>query len=236
MARLRTEDLKKVTGDKVQVADLILDEKGNIQDARIGVADFSRFPKKDIYYYSCNEFTPGKYIYRTVILNLETGKAARDEVSFKIPEEQKSGIELYSPWLFVPGNKPIFMKGLSSESPTESSAKLEEIFPFINSEMEPVFDYHPHRKKRLFVLVQCRVYNPESMNLKFSLQLKEPGLEKRHSPPCRLDYKVQDEKTLLFFFDINLKDMMPGEYEMELTVKDKITGDASTASVPVHID
>ena len=92
ISRIAVEKLSEISGKKVEIINLIFDEKSDVVDLKREEVDLSKLSGNDFLYYSFLFLNPGKYQCRMVIRNLNTGKAAKASSSVIIPETIDSGI------------------------------------------------------------------------------------------------------------------------------------------------
>ena len=86
VSRIALEDLKEISGDKVEIVCMVFDEEDTIVGYKREDVDFSDLHPTEFQHMSVMTIPPGAYKCRVIIRNLDTGKVAIGLSSVYIPQ------------------------------------------------------------------------------------------------------------------------------------------------------
>ena len=229
LSEIQLDEIEEVTRGKTELVTLIFDKDNNIVFSTKGEINLSSIPQKTIYHYSISSLSPGKYECRVVIRNLETGRAATASSSVKIPEQLESGIRLYQPLLLIPEKEAFYLK--ASEAKKEKKvAKREplsliDIYPFLSKKHSPLSGELDHQISKLLAVVRCSVVDIQKPEIDISVNLiQHPSGEKILLFSNLLStQRKKDEKIDILLIELQLPELKPGRYSLEITAEEKTT-------------
>lgn len=214
ISKIPMEGIQEICKEKVELINLIIDEKNNIIDSKRWEVNFSKLPKKDIYYYSLSSLSPGRYKYRVIIRNLETGKAAKASSSFTIPETPDSGLVIDPPLLLIPEKDPFYLKGtlIEKKDGGEESIGLLNIYPYDIDQFSPLIDELSQGTKSILAVVRCSTLNMEKPDIEFSVHLIHLSTGKKMPLYFSVLHEYQENDIHLSFLRLTMNELMPGNY------------------------
>ncbi len=218
ISKIPQDEVQEISGKKVEIANLIFDEKKNVIKSRIGKKDFTKFPKKDIYYYSLSSLSPGKYESRVVMRNLETGKAAVASSSVNIPEIPDFGIMLNPPLLLVPGKNAYYLEGNVIERKEEEGGPIDliKVFPCNFSNFTPVIEELAEGTTRLLAVMNCTAYKITKPEIELLVSLIHQDTGKKLPLNFSILDVVEENGRKIFYLQLQTPELTPGKYKLEL--------------------
>lgn len=154
-----------------------------------------------------------------VLRNLETGDGAVASSSVEIPAELDSGLRLYPPLFLIPEKEAFYLRALieQKKKAKREPLSISNIYPFLSNRHSPLVDTLEKGISKLFAIVQCSHRKIDKPKIVLSAHLTQlPSGEKTRLLFSILKTKKEkDTNTLLL--EINLPEMLPGRYSLEMT-------------------
>ncbi len=229
LSRIPKADLQEVLDGEVELVTLIYEEHNLILDTQRRKLDPDTLESPEFYAYTVSALPPGQYHCRVAVRNLESGRGAVAAVEVTIPEARESGMRLYPPLLFIPGQgSSIIGFDEKTEAKDENVLSLDRIYPLLTQDFTPLVEtLRPGSRKITAVM---RVYagdtdvktqditavlrrgdSPDTVPLSLSvLEIKEGGA------------------TDTILAELDLPELEPGDYTLEIKAEDKTTGAAAS--------
>ncbi len=240
MAKLPAAGKEELAAKKIEVTELIFDAAGEARKAKRAIYDLTRFGRTgsllSLYYSNGSRMPPGNYTYRILVMNTETGKAARSETPFVIEAGSDTRLTLYPLLVLAPAEGTGYIEGPSLDPEARPSIPLAKILGSADRHLVPLVPPDRRTRDRCCVLAQCLAASGADRSLKFTLRLTDPTTGEVLKPACRLNFEPQDDRSLLLFFDIDLAGIPPGPYRVEMGAENKRTGEKAMISVAVEIE
>jgi VWFA-related protein len=219
--------MEKVAGRKTELVTFIIDKKHDMFVSSRAEIDFLKIPEKTVYHYMISSLPPGhQYECRVVLRNLETGDGAVASSSVEIPEKLDSGLRLYPPLLLIPEKEAIYLKASREQKKKSKSEQLSiaNIYPFLSNRHSPLVDTLEKGISKLLAVVRCSYKEIEEPKIELSAHLTHhpSGVKTRLSFSVLKAEKEEDSNVALI--EINLPEMLPGRYSLEMTAQDSSSG------------
>jgi len=236
-ARIPTQFIPEIHEKKVDILDVIKNERKDVVDSPRWEVDLTSFPRKDIHYYSFHTLDPGFYEARIILRNQKTGKVAMGFSSLKIEETPETGICLNEPLILAPDDKPFYLKGnlIQRSENTEEDIGLMCLFPFDLEMFSPVISEIAEEIPGFLVLVRCSVINIASPDIRISGILKHisSGEEKQIGSFPMENYSPSEFTSSLAFFREDLK---KGKYIFRLSAEELKTRTTSQTETTFFVE
>jgi len=237
ISKLPVEGEAWLLGDKVEVNCLVFNEKDELIDSKRWEVDFSRFPRKTVYQYTCFSVSPGTYKCRVVLRHSESGKAAVALSGVTVSGIPDSGLVLDSPLLLLPSKNALYLQGVTSEEelPGKKQSELLARYPYDASSYGPVLGELPQGSPSVFAVVKCSFFGIEEPKLTLDCRLiqEETGAEIPVSVSLLKKYKEKD--SIIVFLELRLGDVQPGSYRLDFLAKEKESNLTSQAAMILTI-
>jgi VWFA-related protein len=219
--------MEKVAGRKTELVTFIIDKKHDMFISSRAEIDFLEIPEKTVYHYMISSLPPGhQYECRVVLRNLETGDGAVASSSVEIPEKLDSGLRMYPPLLLIPEKEAIYLKA-SREQKKKSkseSRSIADIYPFLSNRHSPLVDTLEKGSSKLLAVVRCSHREIENPNIELFAHLTHhPSGEKTRLLFSVLNAKKEEDSNVVLI-EINLPEMQPGRYSLEMTAQESTSG------------
>ena len=232
LTKIPLDRMGKIAGRKTELVTFIIDKKHDMLASSRGEINFLEIPQKTVYHYMITSLPAGHfYECRVVLRNLETGEGAVALSTVEIPEELDSGLKLYPPLLLIPEKEAVYLKALKEQKKKQEKEPLSiaDIYPFLSNRHSPLVDTLEIGSSKLFAIMRCShrgIVNPE---IEISVHLTQhPSGEK-----ARLIYSIlrteEEKDSNVFLLEINLPEMLPGSYSLEVTAQEMASGSESRA-------
>jgi VWFA-related protein len=230
--------MEKVAGRKTELVTFIIDKKHDMFVSSRAEIDFLKIPEKTVYHYMISSLPPGhQYECRVVLRNLETGDGAVASSSVEIPEKLDSGLRLYPPLLLIPEKEAIYLKASREQKKKSKSEQLSiaNIYPFLSNRHSPLVDTLEKGISKLLAVVRCSCKEIEEPKIGLSAYLAQlPSGEKTRLSFSVLKAKKEEDSNVLLI-EIDLPEMQPGRYSLEMTAQESTRGLKSSTVQPFNV-
>ena len=224
--------MEKVAGRKTELVTFIIDKKHDMLTSSRAEIDFFEIPDKTVYHYMITSLPPGhQYECRVVLRNMETGDGAVASSSVEIPEKLDSGLRLYPPLLLIPEKEAIYLRASKEQKkkPESEPLSIANIYPFLSNRHSPLVDTLEKGISKLLAVVRCSYKEIEEPKIELSAHLiHHPSGEK-----TRLSFSVlraeKEESSNVVLIELDLPEMVPGRYSLEMTAQESTKGQKSSA-------
>jgi len=225
LSKFPGDNVEQISGEKVEIAHIAFGENDNVVDFKRGEMDFTKFPKRDIFHYSLSSLSPGKYIYRVVIRNLKTGRAAVSSSSVEIGKIPDKGIELIPPLLLLPEKNAFYLKeSMMEKKEVKSGVRgLSDIYPFDLAKFRPVVEGFPGGTQKLTAVLPCALFGIKDPEIKPFARLINRTTGEIRSLKFYILHKRRVEGMQFFILGIPTSELERGEYAMDFLVKEMTT-------------
>jgi VWFA-related protein len=227
LTKIPLDRMKKVAGRKTELVTFIIDNKHDMLASSRAEIDFLEINEKTVYHYMISSLPPGhQYECRVVLRNLETGDGAVASSSVEIPEKLDSGLRLYPPLLLIPEREAYYLRALREQKkkPKSEPLSIANIYPFLSNRHSPLVDTLEKGISKLLAVVRCSYKEIEEPKIELSAHLTHhpSGVKTRLSFSVLKAEKEEDSNVALI--EINLPEMLPGRYSLEMTAQDSSSG------------
>lgn len=232
LAKIPGVQTKELFGKKVEIANITFDDKGNVVHLTRFEDDFTKLPRRDIYFYALSSLTPGHYQHRVIIRNLETGRSAVSSVPVDLKEVPNQGIVLNPPLLLLPENNAFYLKGSveTEEGEVGESIGLSQIFPYDRSKFKPVIEGFPQRTPRVIAVLPCSFYNIQQPEIKPFVRLRNQTTGEMSAQNFFILDKHLEEGRQFFVLGFPVDTLKPGRYVLDFLVEERTTASRSKTS------
>ena len=226
LSEIPIDKIKEVTKGETEVLTLIFDEEKKIAEYHIGEVNFYTLPHNKICIYSISSLLPGKYECRLVLRDIKTGKGAVASSSVVIPEASDSGITLFPPLLLVPEKKTFYLK-LSKDQEEElenEPLSINDIYPFLANNFSPLVEEIDREISSLLAVVRLSIIDIPDHEIEFSVFLYNHSSQKKVELSDSFILSNENiDGTEVLLFEIQLPELEPGDYSIEITADEMTT-------------
>ncbi|MCJ7581634.1 MAG: VWA domain-containing protein [Candidatus Aminicenantes bacterium] len=230
LTEIPLDRMGKIAGRKTELVTFITDKKHDMFASSRAEINFLEIPQKTVYHYLISSLPTGHfYECRVVLRNLETGDGAVALSSVEIPEELDSGLRLYPPLLLIPEKEAFYLKALKEEKkkPKSEPLSIANIYPFISNRHSPLVDTLEKGNSKLFAIVHCSYREIDKPEIVLSVHLTQL-LSGEKTQLIYSTLRTEEEKdSNVFLIEINLPEMLPGRYSLEMAAQDTASGSES---------
>ena len=150
--------ISEFIGQKAEIYFLVFDDKENPVFLKRKAVETSNLKARDAFYYSLANISPGKYLFRIVVRDLDTGKGAVGRYSLEIPELSKSNLQIFPPLLLSQEKSGIYIRGYVPNT-LESGFPLLDQFPFDPELTSPTLGEIPKHAQTIQAVLHCSMHN-----------------------------------------------------------------------------
>jgi len=232
LSELPLESMKEIISGKTEMIIFIFDKENNIVNSSQGEIDFSSIPHKTIYHYLVSSLSPGEYKCCLVIRNLKTGMGAVASSSVSIPESLDSGIRLFPPLLLIPEKEPHYVRTTrASKEKTESEyPSLASIYHFLSDKNSPLLNELEQETSTLLGAVLCSIFVTHEPEVDLTANLINQASGEKIPLTLSILSSKSKEETDIFLIELQLPELQPGKYSLEIIVEEITSKSSSKAS------
>jgi VWFA-related protein len=231
LTRIPLHRMENIAGSKTELVTFIIDKKHDMFASSRAEINFLEIPKEPVYHYMITSLPHGHhYECRVVLRNLETGDGALASSTVDIPEKLDSGLRLYPPLLLIPEKEAIYLKASreKKKKPKSESLSISNIYPFLSNRHSPLVDVLEKGTSKLLAVVRCSHREIENPNIElFAHVTHHPSGEKTRLLFSVLNAK-KEEGSNVVLIEIDLPEMVPGRYSLEMTAQESTKGQQSS--------
>jgi hypothetical protein len=233
LSKLPMEFMQGKPGHKIELINIILDDKKNIIDSSRGESEYETLRESSAYQYTILSLPPGKYECRVSLRNLSTGKGAAGLTQVTIPEEPESGITLFSPLLLIPDGNSRFLKLVLEKYNTKDGKEvsLNQVYPFLSNRCSPIIHRLEKQTTRILavLVLQCAKKDLQQPDI----ELYGTFIDNTTGNEAPLDFHVVTSRTqgdaVVLLLGISLPELESGEYSIALRAEDHVSSTQSKA-------
>lgn len=222
ISKIPYQIIQEISGKKVDVVNIIFDEKEKIVDFKRWEKDFSELPTQDIYYYSLSSLKPGEYKYRVVIRNLDTGRAAVGSSQVSVAEIPDSGISLNPPLLLVSSRNNFYLEGetIQEKNTKDKAIGLLGIYPYDLNLFTPVIMEIEQSTSWVLAILNCSILNIQQPDIKLFLRLNHKFTGEKIPLRFSILDRRERKETQIFYLGLQLDGLKSGEYQLDFLARE----------------
>jgi VWFA-related protein len=231
VAEVPVAAIREAVGERVELVMLVLNPDKAIVDGKRLEIDWKSFKAERVFEYAGIALTAGRYDCRAVIRNLDDGRAAVGSCVIEVPELATEGASLYPPFFFVRGPAASYIN-IESEKKAEGVEpfSLSRVFPFPSKEYVPLVGAMERGTGLLGAVLRCEWRGERSGEIDLDVRLfPEDGGEEIEIAANLQDMK-SDSATDLYLISIDLPELPPGRYRLEIEGANAATGSTARTS------
>ena len=226
LARLEVGAKTGPPAAKSEIVMLLRDKAGAQILSRRWVIDLGRYDGQSIFPYLITPVPTGTCEMRLAVRDLSSGEACVGRARLDVAATPQEGIVLSSPLLFETGAESVFMKLPlpSKEKAGTGERSLIDFYHMIPKGHHPVISEIAVGAQKLILILpfELRPARPEDkpiLSVEAKLVSRTDGLETPAKMTVR-DHKVFEGEPDILVADIMLPAIVPGQYDLEITMED----------------
>jgi VWFA-related protein len=226
LARLEVGAKTGPPASKSEIVILLRDKAGAQILSRRWVVDLGRYDGQIIFPYLITPVPTGTCDMRLAVRDLSSGEACVGRARLDVAATPQEGIVLSSLLLFETGAEAVFMKlpVPSKEKAGPGEGSLIDFYQMIPKGYHPVVSEIAAGAQKLIVILpfELRPARPEDkpiLSVETKLISRADGVETPLEITVR-DHKVFEGKPDILVADIMFPAIVPGRYDLEITVED----------------
>jgi VWFA-related protein len=212
---------------EVEIVDIITDSNKRVVLLQGGQADIGSFNDSPAIYWSIRSLPHGTYDYRTVVRDLETGRAVIGSGKIAIVDDGKP-IQFFPPVFMRPSDPSMlgpracsFLAASGKRVETRSAGPFESFLPK-TSGFRPLFGVPPETVDKLFVIFPYKTREP--LNAEFRAVYWNVNADATLSEPRALRVELRNGDSGGFVcFEIPVADLRGGK-QIRLRFEDAVSG------------
>lgn len=221
LSEILPESLEEVFSDDAEIITLVFDEAQNIIDSGRAVLKYDSEKYTPIHHYSITRLNPGLYECRVIVRNLVSGKSALGTSSVDVPEFKRDELNIYPPFLLIPGKKSVYIKAVKEEKGKEiKTLSLNELYPYMSSKHSPLVNEVDRSVKSLLAVLRYSTGKRE--NLKIDLEaefIHDPSGQK-----IQLEFSIVESGKMglddVVLMEIKIPFIEPDLYTLNIIIRD----------------
>jgi VWFA-related protein len=226
---------------KSEIVVLLRDKDGAQVLSRQWTVDLKQYDGRFLLPYLIAPVVPGACEARLVVRDLSSGEACVGRARFDVTAAPQEGVVLFSPLLLEPGPEAIFMGLPLAQKGREGSGErsLIDYYPLMPKNYHPVVSEMRAGTDRLvlilpFELLPAQPEDQPILSVGAKLFSRLDGAETSLKIIVR-DHKAFEGKPDILVADIMLPAIVPGQYDLEITVEDIGTDRRASVREPLVI-
>jgi VWFA-related protein len=212
----------------LEVFAMLRDEKGDMLVSRKWDVDLRSYGGGPVWVYLSHPLATGPYELRLVVRDRRTGEACIGRSRFEAPAPLDAGLELGSPLLFEDGPSARFLRlpvvPLKPSKGAPAVPSLQGLYKRIPKDMVPVVEEISPGSRRLVAVIPLEFKPPPAgdtplLSVEAALLAASDGSEIPLAAEI-MDHVGYEGRPGILVVDIALGDVLPGRYELVITVED----------------
>jgi VWFA-related protein len=206
--------------------------------------DLKPYEGKTVWPYFTNPLPAGSCELRLVVRDARTGLAAVGRARFDVAVPPEEGIVLSTPLLFEEGKNPSFLRlpfGKSEKSKEKAAAavSLMDLYHLIPKAGSPVIEEISPGTRRLLAVMPIKIAplrpgDEPILSVEAKCVSLIDGSETELEVEMR-DLMVSEGSPDILAVDLVLADLVPGRYELEISVEDMGTDRKASIRKPITV-
>jgi VWFA-related protein len=224
LSKMPVDEKVGIPPGKAEFYTFIFDKDNKAVQSTMSTIDLAPQAQKTIYPYATASLEPGEYECRFVARDTATGQAVIGKTFFKIPEPLASGMKFDSPLLFVPGKDAQFLKISRMKKGADLATSLISFYPLLPMHCSPLVK-NLEADDKVILAVIAAVFPADQLpevNLDVRMTLASTGEEFPLEARILEAKRAENGKDVLML-EIDLPDLRPGEYELEIKATESTT-------------
>ncbi len=225
LADLAVAAIREAVGERVEFVLLVLNPDRAIVDGKRLLIDWKGLASERVFEFAGIALPSGRYDCRAVIRNLDDGRAAVGACAVEVREPMAEGPTLYPPLFFVRGPAASYVN-IESEKRAEGAEpfSLARVFPFPSKEYVPLVGAMARGTALLGAVLRCDWRGDRSGEIDLEVRLfPEAGGEEIEITADLHDMK-SETATDLYLISVDLPELPPGRYRLEIEGVNAATG------------
>lgn len=219
ISKIPVEKLQAAPNKKVEITNIIFDEKNTVVYLKKWAANLSKLSQKKVYHYFRSTISPGTYKCRVVIRNLRTGKGAVASSSVVIPKTLDPDQRLDPPLLAIPEVNAHYLN-VEEKMIGGRPLSLLTIFKYNPSLYSPLIGELNQETAKLYVLTRYSLKGIQNPNIKYSVRLIQLFSGRKMPLTSLLIDKYQDSEKQTCLLELQIKRLSPGTYQLYIFAED----------------
>jgi len=231
LAEVPVTAIREAVGERAELVMLVLNSDKAIVDGKRHEIDWKSFKAERAFEYAGIALTAGRYDCRAVIRNLDDGRAAVGSCAIEVPELATEGAALYPPFFFVRGPAASYVN-IESEKKAEGAEpfSLSRVFPFPSKEYVPLLGAMERGTGLLGAVLRCEWRGDRSGEIDLEARLFPGDGGEKIEIAADLQDMRSDGATDLYLISIDLPELPPGRYRLEIEATNAATDKAVRTS------
>jgi VWFA-related protein len=228
LSEISVATLREAVGERAEFVILVLNpDKAIVEGKRLEI-DWTAFPTSRVFQYAGIALAPGRYDCRAVVRNVDDGRAAVGACAIDVPEPAAEGPSLFPPFLFVRGLGAMYVN-IASEKEQEGERGAEPFsisraFPFPAKESIPLVGPLEKGRTSFGAVLRCEWRAERGGEIGLEARLfPEAGGEEIEIATDLFDMK-SDGDADLYLLGIEIPEIPPGRYRLEIEARNEATG------------
>ncbi len=236
-SQITKEDLPEVMEGKVEIVTLIYEEHNIVMDSQRRELGAGAQDAPELFAYAVSSLPPGEYSCRMVIRNLESGRGAVAAAEVEIPEAREREVRLYPPLLFLPDHPSILIPLQESSDPKDKGTPLmSSIYPLLPGEFTPLMGALQPGARKIGAALRLSAAGTEWDVSGLTAKLTQEGSSQVTIPIGFSVLETGKEGGIdVLLAELDLPDLEPGDYILEVTLVDPSGGTQSSVARPLAV-
>jgi VWFA-related protein len=218
LAKMPVDEKRGIPPGKAELFMFIFDQDRKVVRSGRAVIDLTPHDQKVFYPYSAASLNPGEYELRFVARDMTTGQAAAGTSILNIPKPELSGMKFYSPLLLIPGHDPQFLRLIPAKGGAEPPPSLRNFYPLFPMRCSPLVKVLESETKKILAVLPVEFQADQTPDVDLDVFLASPSSGGRDLLVANLlDSKAIGNNKVVLVLEINLPDLRPGDYDLEIT-------------------
>ena len=221
LARIPREVTAKLTGKRVEMVTIFIDEKGDISKVIREEADPASLRGRDTTFAAGSTLKPGDYSCRLVIRDMDTGLSAVASAKATIGKAAAAGLQLGTPLLLEARAGCSFLTARARKG--EEAFPWAEIYPYDGSLYTPLLTDGPAAGADLTVIIPCAVAGGGQPDLALSAFLVDAASGGRVPVSIARAGTSRKGPLEVLTLDLAVAGVAPGAYYLHFYAQDRAT-------------
>jgi len=233
LVRIPDEIREQFTGQTAEIVALFFDAQDALVSLQRIAVPFAEYRGKEVLFSAAVSARPGPTKCRIVVRDLDTGQSAVASMTAYSGSSSKQALSAFTPLLVIEGSGPFLLEGVvkgASETPS-----WRGIYGYDTAAFSPVIGDEPVGATEIGVILPYSAPGLGLADLTFKANLVNSNTGESLTVPVELrESKTQDSVEVQKLV-VSLGNVPNGSFLLYIHVGNKVTGQVSSARVPVTV-
>jgi VWFA-related protein len=215
--------IRSSVGGRTEFITLVLDRTGAIADGKRAEIDWQDFKTggRTIFEYNVISLPPGRYECKTIVRNLDDGRAAVGACTVEVAAPPGQGPVMFPPLLLVKGRDGLYLNLVSDARGGGSpDLSITRIYPFPAKDYVPLAGPLDRGTRELGAMLKCLWRGARPAEIELGCALRAEGAGEEIPVSAEILSAASRDDGDVYLLQLELPGLEPGRYTLEIEAQD----------------